>query len=59
MAQSLSNILLHLIYSTKNRLDYLTDESLQKELYAYTSTALESVACQAIIIGEILNHIHI
>ncbi len=32
MAQSLSNVLLHLIYSTKNREKYLVDTNLQNEL---------------------------
>ncbi len=59
MAQSLSNVLLHLVYSTKNREEYLEDENLQKELYAYTSTALKTFDCKSIIIGGTSNHIHI
>ena len=59
MSQSLSNVMLHLVYSTKNRVALLTDECLQKELYAYTSTVLKSLDCQSIIIGGVSDHIHI
>lgn len=59
MAQSLSNVLLHLVYSTKNRTNYLKDENLQKELYSYTSTALKTLDCKSIMIGGTSNHIHV
>ncbi len=59
MAQSLSNVLLHLIYSTKNREKYLVDTNLQNELYAYTSSALKSLGCNCIIADGTADHIHI
>ena len=59
MPQSLSNVLLHLLYSTKNREKYLTDTRLRNELYAYTSSALSSMGCNCIIADGTTDHIHI
>ncbi len=59
MAQSLSNVLLHLIYSTKNREKFLAEKPLRNELYAYMSSALNSMGCNCIIAGGTSDHIHI
>jgi len=59
MSQSLSNVLLHLIYSTKNREKFISNVRLRNELYAYTSSALNSMGCSCIIAGGTSDHIHI
>lgn len=53
MPQSLSNILLHLVFSTKNR------EPLESELYAYIAAIHKSMACPLLKIGGTENHIDI
>lgn len=57
MAQSLSKIYLHIIFSTKNRHPWIV-EKIQSELYAYMATVLKSWDSPAIIIGGMPDHIH-
>jgi REP element-mobilizing transposase RayT len=58
MAQSLSNVLLHIIFSTKNRLPMI-DQIIEKELYAYITSITNSNGCYLHQIGGIEDHIHI
>ena len=57
MPQSLSNILLHIVFSTKNRSDFISS-SIEKELHAYMATIYQNKSCSALIIGGTSNHIH-
>lgn len=58
MAQSLSNVLLHLIFSTKNRQPYI-DDAIAPELYAYMTSIFTSLGSYVHKIGGIEDHIHI
>jgi REP element-mobilizing transposase RayT len=58
MPQSLSNILLHIVFSTKNRVDSISEE-IEAELYAYIASICKSYKCDLIKIGGTSNHIHI
>ncbi len=58
MAQSLSKILLHVIFSTKNREEMILDE-FEEELYAYLATSIRAQKSNAYRIGGTRNHIHI
>ena len=58
MSQSLANVLLHVIFSTKNR-DPFIDETIAPELYAYMATALDTFGCPAVKIGGASDHVHI
>jgi putative transposase len=58
MPQSLSNILLHLIFSTKNRHPFI-DEVIEPELYAYVTSILASHGSYVYKIGGIADHVHI
>ena len=60
MPQSLSNVLVHLVYSTKHRKPWLHDAQLRRELYAYSATIVkENVDSPALLIGGVEDHIHI
>ena len=60
MSQSLSRVILHITFSTKNRTPWLRDETLRTELYAYMATVLrDNVDSPAIIINGIEDHIHL
>ena len=59
MPQSLAKVILHTVFSTKNRAPFLRDENIRKELYAYLATVLENMGCPAIVIGGVADHIHI
>jgi REP element-mobilizing transposase RayT len=58
MGQSLSNVLLHIIFSTKNRHPFI-DEVIESELYAYITSI--SVTCGSYVhkIGGVSDHIHL
>jgi putative transposase len=60
MPQSLAKVAVHLVFSTKNRVAYLADPNLRRELYAYWASILrENVDSPAIIIGGTADHVHI
>lgn len=58
MAQSLSNILIHIVFSTKNRVNIINPE-IEKELYPYLANICRSLECPAPEIGGTENHVHI
>ena len=58
MAQSLSHILLHLIFSTKNRSPMIASE-LEDELYRYLAAACDAHGSHAYRIGGMPDHVHI
>ncbi|HDN27564.1 MAG TPA: transposase [Thioploca sp.] len=57
MPQSLSNILVHIVFSTKNREDLILP-SVEAELHAYMAQIYLNESCPALIIGGTTNHIH-
>jgi putative transposase len=58
MPQSLSRLLTHLIFSTKNRLPLLTP-SIQSELNPYLAAILENFDCPSLQVGGVEDHVHI
>jgi REP element-mobilizing transposase RayT len=58
MPQSLAKILIHLIYSTKNRERVLGD-GIRDELHKYTAAVLKEWHSPAILINSVEDHIHI
>ena len=59
MSQSLSRILLHIIFSTKNRFAFLTEIDLQKRMHAYLARVFNEQGCPAIEVGGAKDHVHI
>ena len=57
MPQSLSSILIHLIFSTKNREPLLTPE-IDAELYPYMASILKALKSPALIINGTSDHLH-
>jgi len=58
MPQSLSKILVHLIFSTKGR-ERMIRPPVEDELYRYMATVCETCGCHAYRIGGTEDHIHI
>jgi REP element-mobilizing transposase RayT len=58
MSQSLSKILLHVVFSTKNRTKLILDE-FEGELHAYLAAACRENGSNAYRVGGTNNHIHI
>jgi putative transposase len=58
MAQSLANVLVHLVFSTKNRVPLILPE-IDGELHAYLATICGAHHCPAHRIGGDCDHVHI
>ena len=59
MPQSLAQIYLHIIFSTKNRQPFLTDPIVRAELHAYLAGTCKNLDSPAVIIGGVADHVHI
>jgi putative transposase len=59
MGQSLSRILVHIIFSTKNRFTFLTDKANQSQMHAYLASVFNENDCRAIEVGGAKDHVHI
>ena len=59
MPQSLSRILLHLIFSTKNRENYFADPAIRTDLHAYLAATANHLGCPAICVGGVADHVHV
>jgi REP element-mobilizing transposase RayT len=58
MAQSLAKNLIHLVFSTKQRKGHLTD-SIRPPLFAYMAGILRKLDSPAVVIGGVVDHVHI
>jgi REP element-mobilizing transposase RayT len=58
MPQSLSRILIHIIFSTKHR-QPLIDDAIEAELHTYLGGACKELNCYPIIVGGHHDHVHI
>ncbi|HEV7682824.1 MAG TPA: IS200/IS605 family transposase [Pyrinomonadaceae bacterium] len=58
MSQSLSSILVHLIFSTKNREPFIT-EAIEKELHPYLAKIFRELKSPTLTIGGTDDHVHI
>src|ERR1700733_9397261 len=59
MPQSLSSILVHVIFSTKNREPFLRDLALRRELEAYLVGTLDGIGCPPVNLRAVADHLHV
>ena len=59
MSQSLSRIVLHVIFSTKERYKYLTDESIKREMESYLAGIFKERGATPFLVGAVSDHVHI
>jgi putative transposase len=59
MGQSLSRLLVHSVFTTKDRRPFLRSEEIRNEIYAYIAGILKNLQCPSIMIGGVEDHIHI
>jgi putative transposase len=57
MPQSLSSILIHLVFSTKNRQPLIT-QTIESELFKYLGGIFRNCECPCLLIGGDKDHIH-
>jgi putative transposase len=59
VGQSLSHLLVHSVFSTKDRRPFLRSEEMRNEIYAYMAGILKNLECHPIKIGGVEDHVHI
>lgn len=58
MSQSLSNLLVHLIFSTKERHPFLLSPELLQRTHAYLGGILREAGSPSIVVGGTADHVH-
>lgn len=58
MAQSLSRLWTHLIFSTKERFPFLSDQQSRRDMHGYLATVLRSHDCETLIVNGTTDHVH-
>ena len=58
MPQSIDQILLHLIYITKDRAPYL-NKKIRGDVHAYLAATARNVGCYCLRVGGVEDHVHI
>ena len=58
MPQSLANVLLHIVFSTKNRAPFLQDPRIREEMNAYMVGTLAAIECPSLIVRTVADHLH-
>jgi putative transposase len=56
--QSLARVLVHVVFSTKNREPFLVAEVRQRA-FAYLGGALNAIGCPVVSVGGIADHVHL
>ena len=59
MPQSLAKVLIHIIFSTKDRYPFLIDHAIRSEMHAYLGGACKGLGCPVLIVGGVADHVHI
>lgn len=59
MPQSLAKILIHTVFSTKDRQPFLKDAKLRDDLHHYIGGTLNTLKCSPIIVGGVEDHVHL
>src|SRR6266853_2977112 len=58
MPQSLSSILIHLVFSTKNRESFITP-AIEREVHPYMATVFRALKSPSLAIDGTTDHVHI
>jgi REP element-mobilizing transposase RayT len=59
MPQSLAQIYLHIVFSTKERRPFLQDAKLRDDLHHYLGGTCNNLDCPVLCVGGIDDHVHI
>jgi REP element-mobilizing transposase RayT len=59
MPQSLVQIYVHLVFSTKNRAQFFQERAFRQDVHAYLAGTCRNLDCPALIVGGVEDHVHI
>ena len=58
MPQSLARLLVHMVFSTKNREPYITP-GIRPDLHAYLASVGRDLGCEVFRVGGVADHVHL
>ena len=58
MPQSLNQVIIHIVFSTKDREPWL-DPAIRPRMHAYLATVCRDCKCEAYRVGGVADHVHI
>jgi REP element-mobilizing transposase RayT len=59
MPQSLSNVIVHIVFSTKNRVPFLRDPARREAMHRQLGEVSNRLECPSIIVGGTEDHVHV
>ena len=59
MPQSLVQIYVHIVFSTKDRKPFLRDKNVREKLHAYLAGACRNQNCPSLQVGGVEDHVHL
>ena len=59
MSQSLVQIYVHIVFSTKDRMPFMKDDTFRERVHAYLAGICNKQDCPAIIVGGVADHVHL
>lgn len=59
MAQSVSNVYVHGVFSTKGRQPLMAESSLREEMFGYLGGVSSQLGCQPVAVGGYSDHAHV
>jgi REP element-mobilizing transposase RayT len=59
MPQSLAQIYVHIVFSTKHRQPFLKDPALREELHNYLGGTCRNIDSPSVIVGGVEDHVHL
>lgn len=59
MPQSLAQVHVHIVFSTKGRTRFLDDEAIRRQTHAYLAATLNEHECPALLVGGTADHVHV
>jgi REP element-mobilizing transposase RayT len=59
MPQSLSSVFLHIVFSTKDRFPFLSDDGVRGQVHAFLGGIGKKRDCLPILVGGVSDHVHL
>jgi len=59
MPQSLSSVYLHVVFSTKDRFPFLSDDGVRGQVHAFLGGIAKKLNCPPVLVGGVSDHVHI
>lgn len=59
MAQSLSKVIVHFVYSTKDRFPFLADREVRSRMHAFLADFFRGLDCRNVEAGGTEDHVHV